>query len=117
MRTGAKSVFHFDVQGSVAKSTHAGLPWLRYLRKKLGDRVHFWPFDGWDAPVYRSVIAEVYPRPWKGLFPVPGQTADHDGRADCQRTRLSSALSAARRPRDCFGLLPTGRALAMTRFQ
>jgi hypothetical protein len=25
----AKSVFHFDVQGSVAKSTHAGIPWLR----------------------------------------------------------------------------------------
>jgi hypothetical protein len=24
----AKSVFHFDVQGSVAKSTHAGIPWL-----------------------------------------------------------------------------------------
>ena len=23
---GAKSVFHFDVQGSVAKSTHAGIP-------------------------------------------------------------------------------------------
>jgi hypothetical protein len=22
----AKSVFHFDVQGSVAKSTHAGIP-------------------------------------------------------------------------------------------
>jgi hypothetical protein len=31
-RARAKSVFHFDVQGSVAKSTHAGLPWLRYLR-------------------------------------------------------------------------------------
>jgi hypothetical protein len=42
----AKSVFHFDVPGSVAKSTHAGLPWLRYLRKALGDRVQFWPFDG-----------------------------------------------------------------------
>lgn len=28
-RAGAKSVFHFDVPGSVAKSTHAGLPWLR----------------------------------------------------------------------------------------
>jgi hypothetical protein len=27
---GAKSVFHFDVQGSVAKSTHAGIPWLRF---------------------------------------------------------------------------------------
>jgi hypothetical protein len=25
----AKSVFHFDVQGTVAKSTHAGIPWLR----------------------------------------------------------------------------------------
>jgi hypothetical protein len=26
----AKSVFHFDVQGLVAKSTHAGIPWLRF---------------------------------------------------------------------------------------
>lgn len=25
----AKSVFQFDMQGSVAKSTHAGIPWLR----------------------------------------------------------------------------------------
>jgi hypothetical protein len=39
---GAKSVFHFDVQGSVAKSTHAGIPWLRFIRERLGD---FWPFD------------------------------------------------------------------------
>jgi len=76
IRSDAKSVFHFDVHGQVAKSTHAGLPWLRYLRKQLGDKVHFWPFDGWDAPVYRSVIAEVYPRMWKDLFPVPGLTAD-----------------------------------------
>jgi len=76
VRTAAKSVFHFDVQGSVAKSTHAGLPWLRYLRKQLGDKVHFWPFDGWAAPVYRSVVAEVYPRMWKGLFPVSGITPD-----------------------------------------
>jgi len=37
----AKSVFHFDVQGSVAKSTHAGLPWLRYLRGQLGQGAHF----------------------------------------------------------------------------
>jgi hypothetical protein len=43
---GAKSVFHFDVQGSVAKSTHAGIPWLRFIRRRLGARVHFWPFDG-----------------------------------------------------------------------
>ena len=26
VRAGAKSVFHFDVPGSVAKSTHAGIP-------------------------------------------------------------------------------------------
>ena len=41
---GAKSVFHFNVQGSVAKSTHAGIPWLRFIRQRLGDCVHFWPF-------------------------------------------------------------------------
>jgi len=35
-RTGsAKSVFHFDVQGSVAKSTHAGIPWLRFIRHPM----------------------------------------------------------------------------------
>jgi hypothetical protein len=42
----AKSVFHFDVQGSVAKSTHAGIPWLRYIRQHAKAPVHFWPFDG-----------------------------------------------------------------------
>ena len=66
---GAKSVFHFDVQGSVAKSTHAGLPWLRYLRQELGARLHCWPFDGWDPPADVSVIAEVYPSLWSRTFP------------------------------------------------
>jgi hypothetical protein len=47
---GAKSVFHFDVQGTVAKSTYAGIPWLRFIRLRLGAQVHFWPFDGWDIP-------------------------------------------------------------------
>jgi hypothetical protein len=32
----AKSVFNFDVQGSVAKSTRAGIPWLRFIRQRLG---------------------------------------------------------------------------------
>jgi len=58
---GAKSVFHFDVQGSVAKSTHAGIPWLRFLRHRLGANLHFWPFDGWVIPAGRSAIVEVYP--------------------------------------------------------
>lgn len=67
-RCGAKSVFHFDVQGSVAKSTHAGLPWLLYLRRELGNRVHMWPFDGWCPPRGVSVMAEVYPALWSRGF-------------------------------------------------
>lgn len=65
----AKSVFHFDVPGSVAKSTHAGIPWLRFLRRELGSGLHFWPFDGWAPPSNRSVIAEVYPALWSPAFP------------------------------------------------
>ena len=75
----AKSVFHFDVPGSVAKSTHAGIPWLLYLRQQLGERVHFWPFDGWQIPEGRSAAVEVYPALWKHAFAVNGRTADqHD---------------------------------------
>ena len=76
---GAKSVFLFDVQGSVAKSTHAGLPWLRFLRERLPGRVHFWPFDGWTALPGRSVVAEVYPSLWSKAWPRVERTADqHD---------------------------------------
>jgi hypothetical protein len=76
---GAKSVFHFDVQGQVAKSTHSGLPWLRYLQKNTVGRVHFWPFDGWSMPPGRSVVAEVYPAIWSRTFPQEGRDCDqHD---------------------------------------
>ncbi len=75
-RCGAKSVFHFDVQGSVAKSTHAGLPWLRFLRRQLSGRVHFWPFDGWNPSSECSVVAEVYPSLWSGMFDAQGRTSD-----------------------------------------
>ena len=71
-----KSVFHFDVQGSVAKSTHAGLPWLRYIRRQTSGRVHFWPFDGCDIPPGRSVVAEVYPSLWSRMFPRRGRDTD-----------------------------------------
>ena len=75
----AKSVFFFDVQGSVAKSTHSGLPWLRYLRQHVGARIHFWPFEGWNIPNGRSVVTEVYPSIWSGAFSREGRTADqHD---------------------------------------
>jgi hypothetical protein len=72
----AKSVFHFDVQGSVAKSTHSGIPWLRYIRRQVKDRVHFWPFDGWSVPPNCSVVAEVYPVLWSRAFPSAGRTPD-----------------------------------------
>lgn len=77
----AKSVFLFDVQGSVAKSTHAGLPWLLWLREMPADRahVHFWPFDGFEVPAGKSVIAEVYPALYKRRFPKTDRSPDeHD---------------------------------------
>jgi hypothetical protein len=75
----AKSVFHFDVPGSVAKSTHAGIPWLLFIRRRLGSRVHFWPFDGWAIRTGRSAIAEVYPSLWSRGFAREDRTGDqHD---------------------------------------
>ena len=103
---GAKSVFHFDVQGSVAKSTHAGIPWLRYLRQRLGGRLHCWPFDGWDVPAGRSAVVEVYPRLWKHAYAPEGRTPDqHDAftvatwlRQAERDGRLRAALSPALTP-------------------
>jgi hypothetical protein len=78
----AKSVFQFDVQGAVAKSTHAGIPWLKLIRDQVGDRVHFWPFDGWQPPEGKAVIAEVYPSIFRNRYPKEGRTTDeHDAYA------------------------------------
>lgn len=79
IRSRAKSVFHFDVQGSVAKSTHTGIAWLHYLRKQLGERLHCWPFDGWQIPVGRSAVLEAYPAIYKRDFATEDRTPDqHD---------------------------------------
>lgn len=78
-RCRAKSPFHFDVPGSVAKSTHAGLPWLLHLRRELGAKVHFWPFDGWSPPSGVSVIAEAYPALSNRTYPREDRSPDqHD---------------------------------------
>ena len=75
----AKSVFHFDVPGSVAKSTHSGIPWLRFIRQQVGARVHFWPFDGWEVPTGKSVVVEAYPSLWRHDYTKEGRTQDqHD---------------------------------------
>jgi hypothetical protein len=72
----AKSVFRFGVNGEVATSTHAGLPWVRFLRDELGSRVHWWPFDGWSPSDARSVVAEIYPTLWRQRFPPDDRTGD-----------------------------------------
>ena len=78
----AKSVFRFDVQGSVAKSTFSGLPWLLHIRQALGNKVHFWPFDGWALPTDRCVIAEIYPSLVSRRFPKQDRRPDaHDAYA------------------------------------
>lgn len=87
---GAKSVFHFDVQGSVAKSTHSGIPWLLYIRQQLGGQVHFWPFDGWGIPAKRSAIVEVYPALWSREFAMADRTGDqHDAYSTAAKLSLA----------------------------
>jgi hypothetical protein len=101
-RAGAKSVFHFDVPGSVAKSTHAGLPWLRYLRNQPGARFHFWPFQGWEIPAGKSAMVEVYPSLWSKRFPREGRTSDqHDAyvaAAWLRQTDMDGSLGAFLQP-------------------
>lgn len=78
-----KSIFQFDVNGSVGKSSYAGIPWLKWLRDQAGDRLHVWPFDGWDPAPGKSVIAEVYPSMLRRRYPAqPGMSGDqHDALA------------------------------------
>lgn len=78
----AKSVFQLDGQGTVGKSTHAGIPWVKRIRDAAGDHVHFWPFDGWQPPAGRAVIAEVYPSIFRNRYTRGSRSADeHDAYA------------------------------------
>jgi hypothetical protein len=86
------------VQGSVAKSTHSGIPWLRYIGLKAAGRVHYWPFDGLDFPAGKSVVAEVYPALWSRSFP----QEDRDG-----HQQDAYAIAAWMRQVDSNGSLPT----------
>lgn len=89
----AKSVFHFDVPGSVAKSTHAGLPWLLFLKRTLQEKVHFWPFDGWEPAEQSSVIAEIYPSLWNRQWPQEDRTNDqHDAYVIAAWMRQTDAI-------------------------
>lgn len=98
----AKSVFLFDVQGSVAKSTFAGLPWLLYLRRECKHPIHFWPFDGWEVPPGFSVVAEVYPSLWTKRFPRENRDGDEQAAyaaaAWLQRADISGTLETFLKP-------------------
>jgi hypothetical protein len=112
IRAGVKSVFHFDVRGSVANSTHAGLPWLRYITTHAGNHVHIWPFDGWNPPTGRSVVAEVYPALWSSAFSPEGRTSDqHDAYSIAEWMRQADRDGVLR---DFFSpsLTPSERAVA-----
>jgi hypothetical protein len=79
--TSAQSVFKLDGAGTVGKSTHGGIPWLRFLRRQSyrRNRVHFWPFDGFDVPPNSSVVAEVFPSIFRRRYPRRYASADaHD---------------------------------------
>jgi hypothetical protein len=70
MRTSpSRSVFRFEGHACAAKATHAGIPWLRNIRRQVGDRVHVRPFDGWDIPDDKSVLAEVAPSVTRNRYP------------------------------------------------
>ena len=94
----AKSVFHFEVQGSVAKSTHAGIPWLRRIRDSCGDAVHVWPFDGWSPPAGKTVIAEVYPSIFRNRYPKGKRTPDEQDAYATARWLAESAVRGSLEP-------------------
>jgi len=76
---------------SRTRSTHAGLPWFHNIRREMDDRVHFWPFDGWEIPAARSVIVEIYPSLWSRGFAREDRTADqHDAYSVAARMRQAN---------------------------
>jgi hypothetical protein len=109
---GAKSVFGFGVNGEVATSTHAGLPWLLWLKKQCKRPLHFWPFDGWEIPQGKSVIAEVYPSLWTRRFPNDDRNGDEQASyaaaAWLHRADLSGSLTSFLKP----ALTPDEREVA-----
>ena len=85
---------------------------MRFIRQGLGDRVHFWPFDGWDIPAGRSAATEVYPALWSRSFARGDRTGDqHDAYSIAgwlSRADRDGSLAAFLKP----ALTPSERAKA-----
>ncbi|MCX7214507.1 MAG: hypothetical protein NTW53_17815 [Burkholderiales bacterium] len=97
-----RSVFQFEGQGKVAAATHAGLPWILYLKRQLGDRLHVWPFDGWSIPAGKSALVEVRPAMWRDQEPMaaltPGQKDAFVTASWLKRADESEEFAAALQP-------------------
>jgi hypothetical protein len=108
----AKSVFRLDGQATVGKSTHAGIPWLKWLRDELGDAVHFWPFDGWAPHAGKTVIAEVYPSLFRNRYARDDRSPDEQDAYATARWMAEMASRGALAA--CFDppLAPAERAVA-----
>jgi hypothetical protein len=74
----------------------------RFIRQRLGAHVHFWPFDGWDIPVGRAVVVDVYPSLWSHNFAREERNGDqHDAysaAAWMRRADLDGSLAAFLNP-------------------
>ena len=94
----AKSVFAFGIPGQVATSTHAGIPWIRNLRRSLGARLHVWPFDGWTPPSGVHVLVEGFPSLARQRYrPPPGTTHERDAWCLCRWLRDMAERNALER--------------------
>ena len=84
----------------------------KWLRDELGERVHFWPFDGWVPPEGNAAIAEVYPSIFRNRCPREGRSTDEqDAYASA---RWMGEMAARGALADCFAppLSPAERAVA-----
>ena len=78
------------------------------MRNECKRPIHFWPFDGWDVPQGKSVVAEVYPSLSTRRFPKEDRDGDEQAafavaawlqRAD-QTGSLTSFLSPPLTPEE-----------------
>jgi hypothetical protein len=96
------SLFQFDRPRSIAKATHAGLPWLRLLAQQMKSRLHLWPIDGWACPPGKSFLAEVYPPLYAARWPraerSPHQHAAYATAAWLQATNRTAEWATVTRP-------------------
>jgi hypothetical protein len=93
----APSLFDFERPRSIAVATHAGLPWLLHLRKRLPRKLHIWPLDGWHHPSGKSVLVEVYPPLYTNLLPQADRTR-HQQAAYATAAWLQAADRTGRYP-------------------